>query len=129
MVLVLVWALWLPTWWFRWGADLEDARRFAVVMLSILLLLIVLLVIWVPWSMRHGPREERRMWEDPAFRSRFRAATVGCLGSMAVVTYWLWAYADDIQLGSLMLMAILLVYVGLVMGLAVRSYGREEKEE
>jgi hypothetical protein len=47
---------------------------------------------------------------------------------MAVVTCWLWAYADDIELGSVMLMVILLVYVGLVMGSAWRSYGREKEE-
>ncbi len=129
VVLVSAWMLWLPFWWFRWGAELEEAQRMAVVMLSILLFLTVLLVIWVPWSMRHGMVEERRMWENPAFRSRFWVSTLVCLGSLAVVTCWMWEYADDIMLGSVMLLVILLVYAWSVVGPAQRSYEEAEKEE
>ena len=128
VALLLVWMLSLPIWWFHWAADLTDAQRMAVVILSILLFLIVLFGLWLPWSMRHGDEGERRIWEDPWYRSRFWVSTVVCLGSMAVVTYWLWVYADDIGLGSVMFLVIMLTYVGLVVGPAPRLYKGEMED-
>ena len=130
-VLVLAWTLWLPFWWFRWGADLADSQKMAVVMLSILLLLIFLFGLWLPWSMQHGDPAERRIWEDPGFRSRFWVSTVVCLGCIAALAYGSWQYGpeeDDVFLASALFLFILLAYLGLLVGRTQRLYKGELEE-
>ena len=131
VILIPAWMLWLPFWWFQWGADLADSQKMAVVMLSILIFLIVLLGLWLPWSMQHGDPAERRIWEDPGFRSRFWVSTVVCFGCIAALAYGSWQYGpeeDDILLASALFLFILLAYLGLLVGRAQRLY-KEAMEE
>ena len=83
----LVWLVWLLLWWAFWSGDLTIAQRFAVSIVSILVLGATLAAVWLPFSMRHGDEGER--WSVPGFRWR-----VICLLPLARDLYPLGPAAD-----------------------------------
>ncbi len=130
--LVLGWLLFIPIWWYRLGAELEDAQRMAVVMLSILIFFIAILAIWVPWSMHYSLEPEQRIWEGPEFRFRFWISTVVIFGCIAVLTYGMWRYGrgeEDGWLGPVVIFVLLGAYGWLLLAPADRLYEEKEKEE
>ena len=115
VVVGLGWLVWLLLWWAFWSPDMEVARKFAVAIVSAMVMGGLLAAVWLPYSMRWAPEEERRQWRVRGFRARVVGSALVFVGLAALVVYWLWFPGKDYDICQSFVVIIVVLIVGMAL--------------
>ena len=111
----LGWLVWLLLWWAFWSGDFTVAQKFAVTIISLLLVGAFAGALWIPFSMRHG--DDRDDWKAPGFTWRVLVSMAVFIGLTIFVVYMLffpWSGFDWCQ-------SIVVIIVVLIIGAAMMT--------
>ncbi len=115
VVVGLGWLVWLLLWWAFWSEDLEVARKFAVAIVSAMVLGGLTAAVWIPYSMRWAPEEERRQWRVEGFRARVVGSTFVFVALAVLVVYWLWFPGKDYDICQSFVIIIVVLIAGVAL--------------
>ena len=114
VVLGLGWFVWILVWWAFWSEDYKVAQRFAVALMSFLVLAAAAAAMWVPYSMRWAPEEDKEEWRRKGFAWRVVASTAVFAALAAFLVYALFLPWRDFSLCQSLVVIIVVVIAGAV---------------
>jgi ABC-type cobalamin transport system permease subunit len=115
VVMGLVWFILLLLWWAFWSEDYTIAQKFAVAIMSILVMGGAAGAMWIPFSMRWADEDERRQWQVRGFVWRVMATVVIFVGLAVFVVYMLFFPWKDFDLCQSLVIIIVVAIAGAVL--------------
>jgi hypothetical protein len=109
----LGWLIWLLLWWAFWAGDYTVAQRFAVAIMSLMMIGGVAGAIWIPFSMRHG--DDRDDWKREGFVGRVMASMAVFVGLSIFVVYMLFFPWKDFNWCQSIVIIIVVLLAGAIM--------------
>jgi hypothetical protein len=111
----LGWFIWLLLWWAFWSDDFTIAQKFAVAIISLMVMGGLMATVWIPFSMQWAPEKERRQWEDKGFTWRVVATALVFFALAIFCVYMLFFPWKDFDLCQSLVVIIIVVIAGGVM--------------
>ena len=107
------WLIWLLVWWAFWSGDFTIAQKFAVAIMSLMVMGGLAGAVWIPFSMRHG--EDRDQWKAPGFVWRIGVSMAVFIGLAVLVIYMLFFPWKDFNWCQSIVVIIVVLIVGALM--------------
>jgi len=110
----LGWLIWLLLWWAFWSDDYTVAQKFAVSIMSLMVVGGVTGAIWIPFSMRHG--DDRDGWKEEGLTWRIIVSMAVFIALAVFIVYMLffpWKDFDWCQ--SIVIIIVVLLAGAIVM--------------
>ncbi len=119
----LAWLALLLVWWAFWSEDYTVAQKFAVTVMSLIVMGTLAGAIWIPFSRRSG--EDADQWEQPGFTSRI-LVTVLLFGGLALLVVYLlfFPWKDFNWCQSLVVIIVIFIAFVAIMAPLWMSQGR-----
>jgi len=108
----LGWLIWLLLWWAFWAEDYTVAQKFAVAIMSLMVMGGVAGAIWIPFSMRYG--DDKDDWKQEGFTWRVIASTTVFIALTVFIVYMLFFPWKDFNWCQSIVIIIVVLLAGAI---------------
>jgi Na+/melibiose symporter-like transporter len=124
----VVWLIGILLWWAFFSEDYEVAQKFAVTIVSIVVIGAIVSALWLPFASRWAEdEEERKQLEEPGFKLRVVASMVVFFALGLGLAYMLYGpWKDFTFCQSIVIIIVILIVFAVIMAPVWIGWGKRK---